>query len=294
MRRGTFVLVGLLLAVVGASCSASESGPQVAADVQPQAPPESTDGAAEQDEPTPSSTTSTTVRRPAGGVVLAGDSIAGEVAPALAEALGDQPAPFLHVGQPNLAQYAALVPEWQARLAESDPWVVVVMLGTWERIVVSPDEPGWQDRYVDAVLAPFVQLLTDNGTHVAFVGYPPLADQPDLLGSGGLNDVWASLPERLGEVSGGSISFVDAGGVLRGPDGGFSRHLPIPGVGDVEVRQSDGRHLCPDGVMLVANEILLHLQQLQPELVPRDGWQRAGWRYEPSNFEHPELCPASF
>jgi hypothetical protein len=269
-----------------AACGSTDADLSIGADAS--TPPLAEDGATPTDG-SDGDTTSTTVRQPAGGIVLAGDSIAGEVAPALAEALADQPAPFAYAAQPNLAQYAALIPEWEARLAESDPSVVVVMLGTWERIVVAPDQPGWREQYVTTVLAPFVDLLTANGTQVVFAGYPPLADQADAPGAGGLNDVWASLPGRLP-----GVTFVDAGGILRGPDGGFTATLPFPGVGDVEVRQSDGRHLCPDGVMLVADKILVHLQELQPGLVPRAGWQRASWRSDPANFEHPELCSTSF
>jgi hypothetical protein len=279
--RRTFVAAGALAAaLVLAACGSTDA--EVSLTQPDDAAPSDTVPATGSTE----ATTSTTVRTPTGGVILAGDSIAGEVAPALAEALADQPAPFTYVAQPNLQGYAALAPEWDARLAETDPSVVVVMLGTWERIVVTPDQPGWQQQYVDTVVAPWVRQLQANGTQVVFVGYPPLQDNADLVGSGGLNDVWASLPQQLP-----GVTFVDAGGVLRGPDGGFTVNLPFPTVGDVQVRQTDGRHLCPDGVMLVADQILVHLQGLQPALVPREGWQRAGWRDDPANFEHPELCP---
>jgi hypothetical protein len=286
VRRYLLFVVAAALLVVAAACGSTDAGVQVGAD-------DSVPSEASQDGlPSDLAATDSTVapvRQPSGGVILAGDSIAGEVAPAMAEALADQPAPFSFVVQPNLAGYAALAPEWEARIAESDPSIVVVLVGTWERIVVDPAQPDWQQRYVDEVIAPWVQMLTANGTQVVFAAYPPLADNADLPGSGGLNDVWASLPAQIP-----GVTFVDAGGILRGPDGGFSLTLPFPGVGEVPVRQSDGRHLCPDGVMLVADKILVHLQQLQPTIVPRDGWQRAGWRADPANFEHPELCPGSF
>jgi hypothetical protein len=283
-RGATTVIVALALLLVAAcgsttpSSSAADPG-----DGSLPAPSSETSGTADD-----SATTTTTVREPTGGVVLAGDSMMSELSAVLIEALATQQPPAIYVAQPNLAAYPTLLPEWQGLIDRLDPKVVVVLVGTWERIVVDTTVPAWQEAYLADVIDPFVELVTSRGASLVVLSYPPLADQPDVLGAGGLNDLFASLPERNP-----AVSFVDAGGALRGADGGFVPTVPVPGVGELLIRQSDGRHLCPDGAMLMADPVLTHLAEAEG-IAPVEGWQRGVWRSTPENFEHPELCPGAF
>ncbi|OWY59946.1 hypothetical protein B7486_71840, partial [cyanobacterium TDX16] len=176
----------------------------------------------------------------------------------------------------------------QLLVEQQDPDVLLMMIGTWEGVGVDTRVEGWEERYEANVLAPFVTALAEADVDLVWLGYPPFPPSPEDDRHDQLNGAYASLPERFP-----SVSYVPAGEAVAAPDGSYLGVVDIPGVGPVPLRQSDGRHLCPDGAVLMAEATLAHLQE-RFEVVPVEGWQRAAWRDDPTNFEHPELCPGLF
>lgn len=217
-------------------------------------------------------------------VTVAGDSIMRELSAPLQAAL-DQPgvevdfALLPALASPSMATDTALL------LDEHEPDVVLMMIGTWEGVGVDTRVEGWEERYEANVLAPFVTQLADADVDLVWLGYPPFPPSPEHDRHSQLNSAYAALPERHP-----SVTYVPAGDAVAAPDGSYLEVVDIPDVGPVTLRQSDGRHLCPDGAVLMAEATLAHLHE-RFDLSSVEGWQRAPWRNDPENFEHPELCP---
>jgi hypothetical protein len=220
-------------------------------------------------------------------ITIAGDSIMRELSAPLEAALEQ---PGIEVDYALLPAIAtpSVVTETEVLVAEHDPDVVLMMIGTWEGIGVDTRIDGWQERYRLNVLDPFVNTLADHDVDLVWLGYPPFPPSPEELRHTQLNDAYANLPESFP-----TVSWVDAGDAVAADDGSFLASVDIPGVGVVPLRQSDGRHLCPDGASLMAEAVLVHLEE-RFGVTPVDGWQRDAWREDPANFEHPEQCPGVF
>lgn len=219
-------------------------------------------------------------------IVVAGDSIAREVSGGIAGAYaapGAEASFFLlpAIATPNReADTAALL--------ELDPDVVVMMVGTWEGIVVDTSEPGWQQRYREEVLLPFVGELTAAGAEVVWLGYPAVDEPAEKERHELLNAAYAQL---AAETEG--VSFVDAGAAVEPADGSYTSSLDVAGQGLVQLRTSDGAHLCPVGVELVVDAVAQHLVA-ELDLPPDEGWQQGEWRSDPDGFEEPQDCVGVF
>jgi hypothetical protein len=64
----------------------------------------------------------------------------------------------------------------------------------------------------------------------------------------------------------------------------------MPDGRQVLVRQIDGRHLCPDGVVLEGRVVLAELAE-RYDLEITDEWESGPWRDDPAVYEFPQLCP---
>lgn len=214
-------------------------------------------------------------------VLIAGDSVLAEAAGPLAyaiEATGGAHADF--VLGPDLPRDAADQTIWRAAVAEHQPDLVAVSVGHWEYLEVLGDfaegdrlEPG---TYPREVLDPFVDLLTDGGARVLWVGPLQIEDDDEAEFVDGLQDDFEALADRRNEVD-----FVD-GDIWVAPDG-FRATLPGEGGIPVPVRRADGVHLCPEGQILLA-EGLLGVIAEDLDLTPSPGWAddwRAGQEPEP-------------
>jgi hypothetical protein len=249
----------------------------------------------------PTSTTeapTTTTSLPPGGrqatpedplrVVFAGDSLMANLAPAATQALnegGSADAQF--VLSPSVARDPTVQVLWQAALEQVDPDVIVMLIGTWENAAEGgrPGDPGWAEAYVPNVLDPFVQLLTSQGAHLIWIGMPAVDDPYRTLEYAHLNGVYADLANRYPD----QVTYIDGGSYVSSPEGGFIDVVPTPDGGQLRLRRTDGTHLCPDGVSLIAEPVLAEIVADWNVPLLAD-WQHASWR-QPQNVEKPEECP---
>lgn len=273
------LLVALL--ATGAACGAGDDGEPATAEATG-AGGAGEAGAGGAAGPAPSTTASTAPPGPP-QVVLAGDSLMRELSAPLIAALAG-PAEPSYVAMPSVFETPTTVAEWEARMASTPPDLVVVLVGTWEGILVQQRhlEAGFADVYAEGV-RPFVEAVVGGGAEVLWLGYPALdlADEAAQLAA--LDEVWSGLP---GVFPG--VAYFDAGEAVA-PGGEFLETVPLPGGGDLRVRQGDGRHLCPEGALLMAEPVVQAVAE-QLDLTPNPGWQEGGWRDDPAVYEHPELC----
>lgn len=272
------VLLAVLLAP-GAACAAGDDAAPTAAEATA-AGEAGASGAAGSAPPT--TTTSTAPPGPP-QVVLAGDSLMRELSAPLIAALAG-PAEASYVAMPSVFETPTAVAEWEGRMASAPPDLVVVLVGTWEGILVQQRhlEPGFADVYAEGV-RPFVDVVAGGGAEVLWLGYPALDTAEEAAQLAALDEVWSGLP---GVFPG--VSYLDAGEAVA-PAGEFLETVPLPGGGDLRVRQGDGRHLCPEGALLMAEPVVQAVAD-QLGLTPNPGWQEGGWRDDPAAYEHPELC----
>ena len=169
---------------------------------------------------------------------------------------------------PDLPRDDADIALWQSALERTDPDLIVVSVGHWEYLSVLGDfaegellEPG---SYPEAVLEPFVDLITSTGARVLWVGPAVISDTDETEFVNGLEQDFRALAERRPEVD-----FVDADTWVA-PDG-FTETLPDPDGEPVLVRRADGIHLCPAGQVLLAEGLLGEVAD-RLELTPDPGW----------------------
>jgi uncharacterized protein len=225
-------------------------------------------------------------------VIFAGDSLMSNLAPAAVAALnGGGAADARFVLNPSVARDPTVQVLWQAQIDEFDPDVIVMLIGTWENAAEgraeggTPGDPGWRESYEPNVVDPFVQLLTSGGADVIWIGMPAVVDPEKTWDYVALNQVYADLPNRYP----GQVQYVDGGAAVSAPEGGYVEVIPIPGGGEIRLRRTDGTHLCPDGVVLIARPTLRTI--VHDWNVPLlANWETAPWRL-PENVEKPEECP---
>lgn len=272
------LLVAPLLAL-GAACAAADDGAPTTAEAT--AAGEGTEGGS--GGPASSTTTASTAPPGPPRVVLAGDSLMRELSAPLIAALAG-PAEASYVAMPSVFETPTTVVEWEGRMASSPPDLVVVLVGTWEGILVQQRhlDAGFADVYAEGV-RPFVDVVVGGGAQVLWLGYPALDLQEEAAQLASLDEVWSGLPSVFP-----GVAYLDAGEAVA-PGGEFLETVPLPGGGDLRVRQGDGRHLCPEGALLMA-EPVVQAVAAQLGLTANPGWQEGGWRDDPAAYEHPELC----
>lgn len=241
--------------------------------------------------PSPPSTTGDADGGPAvEQVVFAGDSVMRELASGLVTAVEGGGVEASYVLQPALANQPDL-PGWEQRLADQEVDVVVLLVGNWEALFTDTSTPGWEERYVEGVLDPFVDVITAGGAELVILGYPPNEIPAEAARFDELNALWEA--EAAADPDDGLV-YVDAGAAVSDPIGDpagtYATALDLPGEGEVQVRQTEGLHLCPPGVVLMAEPVLGLLAE-RYGVEAGDGWEDGDWRREPEHFELPELCP---
>jgi hypothetical protein len=229
--------------------------------------------------------------RPADGkpfVLVAGDSVLDEAADPLVyaiEASGDAHAAFfLGASLPHDDAQARL---WRATIERYDPDLVVLQVGHWERLEVLGDfaerrrlEPG---EYRDEIVDPVIDLLTEEGGRVLWVGPLLIRDQEESEFTRGLAEDFQAVAEDRDDVD-----YVEADPWVA-PDG-FVRRLPGPDGRPVQVRRADGIHLCPEGQLLVAAG-MLDVFAADLGITPAADWQDA-WRAQ--HPPEPNGCAESY
>lgn len=214
-------------------------------------------------------------------VVLAGDSVMAGLAPPVKAALeADGTTTVRFILTPSILRDPTVRFTWNQQLAEFDPEVVVMFVGTWESGVVqgiagqSVDDPGWQAQYERAVLDPWIQLITSRGASVLWLGNPTVGNDDANHAFTALNRAFRDLPTRWP-----SVQYVDTQLAVNGPLPGYHDTVVLPNGMVVRTRQLDGLHLCADGAALlsmVVTEIIAN--GFKATISP--GWETGPWRYD--------------
>lgn len=211
---------------------------------------------------TTAAVTTTTVRAPSPDdplrVVLAGDSVMAGLVPPLQAAFEETgAAEGRFVLTPSILRDPAVRFTWERQLEEFEPEVVVVLMGTWEAMIVegaaagaaAPGSDEWVAGYRAELLEPWVDLLTAGGADVVWVGMPPVAEGEVAALLPALNAAFAGLADERDDlvyVPPGALT-APGGGPLGTADGA---------AGGAPLRQVDGLHLCPAGAARLAADVL--------------------------------------
>ena len=291
-----FVLASLALAACAPSSADSEraSEPSVAAPADGRVPdPAPADGRV----PDPGPTTTSV---PAGGrqpdaedplrVLFTGDSIGVEVAaPVMAAIGGGGSAVTYFVANPSIPRDPARKALWEARLAKSDPEVIVVLVGVWERMGFGEEQLAGQTvtQYRAEVIDPFIDLVTSQGAELVWVSSPLVEDVTASRQIGFLDEAFRTVGQ-----SDDRVEFIDAAGLVAGPDGEFVTVTTGLGGQPERVRRVDGTHLCPGGAVLMAAPLVEYLTDRWNVPVDPD-WPIGDWR-SAMPFENAAIeCPAA-
>jgi hypothetical protein len=191
---------------------------------------------------------------------VGGDSIAGEIGPALGKIAGATGVVHTQVDYKVSSGLASNdIRDWYARglmqMAQYNPEVVVFEIGTNDATIVNDTknaagQPAWEDAYRQKVDRMMDELVGDpaHPRTVLWLGAPPMEDNSRDKGVRALNRV---MREEAGKRA-PHVLYVDQYNLLEGPNGGFTNDLQTL-TGQVErIRISDGVHLSDAGANYVA------------------------------------------
>lgn len=220
-------------------------------------------------------TTSTTVPEPP-TVIVAGDSIIYDVAPALSEALDPGAAEVLSMVAPSLAAESSRI-ALVRQIDEAEPDVVVVMVGVWERAHVTASgfglgDPGFGAEYRSEALDPVVASVEAVGGRLLILGPPHLREASAERQMVQLEQIWTEF--AAGHEA---VDFVDADTWLG--DAGAFTELEQAGDRTVRLRRTDGIHLCEEGARRIATGVLGLIDSGTPATTvePGRGWETGAW-----------------
>ncbi len=225
-------------------------------------------------------------------IALAGDSVMAGLAPPVKAALeADGTAQVRFVLTPSILRDPAVRYTWNTQLAEFDPEIVIMFVGTWESGVIAkgsgPDatsDPNWRTGYERDILDPWVQLITSRGASVVWIANPTVKSDEANAMFGALNAAFRDLPGRWPQVS-----IVEANPALNGALAGYHDVVALADGTRIRTRQIDGLHLCAGGAALLGRVLVVHLADAFAAPV-HDGWETGSWRTE--SVYPPQSCPA--
>ena len=218
-------------------------------------------------------------------VLLAGDSVMAGLAPAITAALeSGGAAESTFTLTPALPHQDLDWAGWQARLAELDPEVVVVLVGVWERTHSDITDPAWRDTFDALVRDPFAQMVTGSGARLVWVGMPSVPQGALSLEFAALNQ---AFQDQATAAADGAVQNVDGPAAVAAPDGGHPEVIPRTDGAPARVRQIDGTHLCADGSILIARAVVATLQA-DWQVPVGTGWTTGDWR---AGIGTPAQCP---
>jgi lysophospholipase L1-like esterase len=217
---------------------------------------------------TPATTAATTAPppRPAIGRVLwTGDSIAYDLAPAIAAALTDAGLAVDNTAYPGVRLVGdgdlSLLSRLPDELAVMQPDVVVFQISVWDARA-SGDQ-------LNVALAELHAQVRATGAYIVFVPAPPTIDEPtDAL----LRDVTARAAQLAADDPTGTW-LLDPAGVWSPT---FDADLDDDGVPE---RKNDGVHVCPSGAarfaLWLTAELAARFDGLAP--TPPEQWAAGEW-----------------
>lgn len=218
-------------------------------------------------------------------VLLVGDSLAADTAPALraaietaAESVSMAFEVFPAIPRGEEGMYA-----WGEAATVHDPDIVIIYVGWWESAAAATieppiGEPGFEASYRSTVLAPWFDRLRDADIETIYVGMAPTRNRTG--GGEQPSDRIAAVvaAARAEAAVRDDVHFVASSTVLA-PDG-FVDVLPDSRTGVPErVRRVDGVHLCPDGAERVVDLVVDRLRRLTA-LTVSDAWRLGPWRFD--------------
>lgn len=214
-------------------------------------------------------------------VLVAGDSLSGYLGPSLGRALSAVPANVIQDQQVGTGLARPDVVDWPRELQyDMDthrPDTVVLFIGgnddqdlrTPDGWIPIADSAEWEAEY-ERRIAQIMDIVAQPGVSVYWIGLP-------AMGKAHLNRYVPTinrLIEREAAARPGSVTFVDSGRALDGPDGGFTTYLTDSSGKQITARAPDGVHPTPSGmdriVALFAPELIRsrHLDTPPPTTVP--------------------------
>ncbi|MEM8660329.1 MAG: acyltransferase family protein, partial [Pseudomonadota bacterium] len=171
----------------------------------------------------------------------------------------------------------------------SDPDLVVMMLGDWDRDFY---QSNGQDAYTDLV-EEVATLLTARGAKLLWLSMLPGGNNPERPPEFSFKELPARLP--------GQVFFADVSSSLRAPPGASAiQALPgseswprayIDEMGDrIILRKPDFWHLCPEGAERLATAIHHAAVILGLAAPATDEWRLGSWRESPRYDDPPAAC----
>ena len=228
---------------------ATETSPPAAADQGPQTQPlPSTAPAATTTAPVPPVL-------PADTVMILGDSGMVEATPAIVAAFSAAGSTtFVKGAGPGFGITNPIFTwreSWTGLIAEQDPDLVVVMLGSWD--VRFQAEQG-DDAYL-AVIDEAIDILGAGGARIIWASVMPSNER----------DPWSTerVFVRLPDLYPGTVDYLDLGPVLAGPTGDWPRSYVAVDGSLVLLRKRDVWHLCPEGAARVADAFATRAAELR-------------------------------
>jgi hypothetical protein len=192
------------------------------------------------------------------------------------------------VARPALPREPDDLLAWQARLAEVDPDVVVVLVGVWERMVFRQAQLEGQSltQYRDEVVDPFVDTVANAGAELVWVSSPLVREPTARAQLAFMNGIF----EGVGAVD-DRVDYVDAAARIIGPDGGHVEMVTGPDGFTERVGRLDGTHLCPGGAVRMAEPVVGLLVDRWNVPVDED-WPNGAWRGAVPFEQAAAECPA--
>ncbi len=229
-------------------------------------------GTAEHDPKASSTTTTTTTtlpnyRTPTAAdplrVLVAGDSLSGQLGPALGSALGGMPAKVSVDEEVGTGLARPDVVDWPSRLtgemAQQRPEVVVLIFGgndnqdlrTAQGWIYISHFDEWKLEYQRRI-AQIMNIVAQPGVSVYWVGLP-------VMDRAKLQAVVPTINQLIQAEAAArpqSVHYVDPNQVLANPDGSYAVYLPDGHGGQVRVREGDGVHPTRAGADRIASQLV--------------------------------------
>ena len=223
-------------------------------------------------------------------VVMAGDSVMAGLAPPIKAALeADGTTVVRFLLTPSLLRDPTVRFTWNQQLADFNPQVIVMFVGTWESGAIAGtggltvDSPGWKSSYEQNVLDPWIQFITSRGASVLWLGNPIVNGDAANHLFDRLNSAFRDLPSRWP-----SVSYLETNPALNGVAPGYHDILTMANGTLVRTRQLDGLHLCAGGAALLGTVVSGFIANGFKATV-RPDWESGAWRAE--LVYPPASCP---
>lgn len=228
-------------------------------------------------EPTTTTTIpTTTTTLPPPTIVVAGDSIVYDVSPALEAALDPAVADVIPLIVPAIAADTSREVLLQ-RVDESQPELVVVAVGVWERGHRTSNgallgDPGFAEAYSAEVLDVVRQRVEAVGGDLLLLGPPTVWEDSTNVQFGELEMIWAGYATHHP-----SVDFVDVDAWVS-EGGGFVEFDEGDGP-RTRLRRTDRVHLCVEGATRVARGLISEFEaRLGIDAgATATGWEQGEW-----------------